>query len=154
MKYVIILLLVISLVTADCDSSQIDINSASLDELDKLDGIGEVKAQAIIDERDFDSIDELIDVKGIGEVTLDNIKNQGLACIEEENDKIEEVLDKTTEEPAERIVNKKIKTIELYEEEAEILVYESKESVILKYLPYVVCVILLFIISYLMWQRF
>ena len=55
-----------------------------MEELDALSGIGLVKAQAIIDTRPFSSIDDLINVNGIGEVTLNNIKLQGLACIDGE----------------------------------------------------------------------
>jgi competence ComEA-like helix-hairpin-helix protein len=92
---------------ANCSENQIDINSASLKKLDELKGIGPVKAQAIIDTRPFDSIDKLIDVHGIGEITLNKIKTQGLACVEEEKvenktennveeiKEVEEILEKT-----------------------------------------------------------
>jgi len=88
MKWIIFicvfLVLFISLVSGVCDEGQIDINTANAEELDKLAGIGEVKSQAIIDSRPFDSVDDLIDVYGIGETTLKNIKEQGLACVEDE----------------------------------------------------------------------
>ncbi len=91
MKRLIILLLICLLcnISALCEDGQIDINEASVSELEELSGIGPVKAEAIIDARPFESIDDLIDVYGIGEATLNNIKSQGLACIEEfeENEK-------------------------------------------------------------------
>ena len=71
-------------ISAICNESQININTASMEELDALSGIGPVKAQAIIDTRPFNSVDDLINVNGIGEVTLNNIKLQGLACVSDE----------------------------------------------------------------------
>ena len=88
MKYLlwIFFILMLANVYAVCESGQIDLNSASLEKLDELSGIGPVKAQAIIDTRHFDSVDDLIDVYGIGEATLQKIKEQGLACVEEEEE--------------------------------------------------------------------
>ena len=91
-----ILFLVLPNISAMCNESQININTASLEELDILSGIGPVKAQAIIDTRPFNSINDLINVNGIGEVTLNNIKLQGLACVNEEiNNPINETQNNT-----------------------------------------------------------
>jgi competence ComEA-like helix-hairpin-helix protein len=62
-------------------AEQIDINTATLQQLDKLTGIGPAYAQKIIDARPFASVDDLIRVKGIGEKTLQKVKDQGLACV-------------------------------------------------------------------------
>ncbi|MDE5584353.1 MAG: helix-hairpin-helix domain-containing protein [Ruminococcus sp.] len=57
----------------------IDINTAGVEELILLDGIGEVTAQAIVDYRDlhggFNNIEEIMNVKGIGAVKFENIRD-------------------------------------------------------------------------------
>ncbi len=58
----ILILLMIPILSATCENNQIDINTASLTDLDKLTGIGPAKAQAITDTRPFNNIDELINV--------------------------------------------------------------------------------------------
>ncbi len=62
-------------------ANQVEINTASLQQLDEIIGIGPALAQRIIDARPFSSVDDLLRVKGIGEKTLQKIKDQGLAYV-------------------------------------------------------------------------
>lgn len=61
------------------ENGLININTATLDELMQLDGIGEVKGRAIIAYREehgsFASVSELLNVKGIGEKTLEKLRD-------------------------------------------------------------------------------
>ncbi|UXF00156.1 competence protein ComEA [Fervidobacterium riparium] len=58
---------------------KIDINTAGIEELQKLPGIGPTKAQEIINYRTkngpFRSIDEIMNVKGIGKKTFEKMKD-------------------------------------------------------------------------------
>lgn len=61
---------------AGAQSEIVNINTASLKELDKLTGIGEVRAQAIIDGRPYGSIDELHTRKVIPKSVFEKIKGE------------------------------------------------------------------------------
>lgn len=74
------LLMVASGVPAAEVSGKIDINTASVEQLAELKGIGPAIAGRIIDYREangeFQSIGELVNVRGIGPKTFENIKDR------------------------------------------------------------------------------
>lgn len=62
------------------ETDKINLNTATLEELETLEGLGPTKAKAIIQYRGehggFRSVDELLQVSGIGERTLERIKEK------------------------------------------------------------------------------
>ncbi len=66
----------------DAAPAQVNLNTASLEELQWIIHIGPVRAQDIIAGRPWHSVDELRKISGIGQQRLADIKEQGLAYVE------------------------------------------------------------------------
>lgn len=70
-------------VASSTDSGKLDINRATVQELDGLKGIGPAKAKAIVENREkngrFTSVDDLQRVKGIGSKLLEGMKDSIVA---------------------------------------------------------------------------
>ena len=81
--FIFLVLLLFSVFVSATD--KVEINTASLEQLEEITGVGPVIAQRIIDARPFSSVDDLLRVKGIGEKTLQKIKDQGLAYVGEKS---------------------------------------------------------------------
>jgi competence protein ComEA len=64
---------------AAAPSGPLDLNTATLDQLDELPGVGPATAKAILAERErrgrFRSVDDLLDVRGIGPAKLDALRD-------------------------------------------------------------------------------
>lgn len=74
------LVALLALVPAVVAAGTVNINAADAETLaESLDGIGPVKAQAIVEHReangDFASVEELLEVRGIGDGTLDSLRD-------------------------------------------------------------------------------
>lgn len=60
-------------------ATKVNLNSATMDQLDELPGVGPVTAKSILDWRSkngrFNKVEDLLDVKGIGQATLDDLRD-------------------------------------------------------------------------------
>ncbi len=68
--------------TEEAAVGSVNINSASLEELQGIVHIGEARAQEIKEERPFDSLDDLTRVTGIGPSRLKDIRDEGIAYVD------------------------------------------------------------------------
>lgn len=80
MKKFLILIALALLLSTGVAIAEVNVNTATKAELTELPGIGEVKAQAIIDYReaegDFKTLAELNEVNGIGEATVADLEGK------------------------------------------------------------------------------
>ncbi|MDH3353446.1 MAG: helix-hairpin-helix domain-containing protein [Nanoarchaeota archaeon] len=154
---VIALILFLSLVSANCDKNQVDINSAPIEMLEEITGVGPIIAQNIINTRPYVTLDDMIKVNRIGEITLQKIKDQGLACVDEDvqEKEIEEIKVEPIIHKEEVIMlNKNSEPILLNKNSESELVYISKNAKVTDNLVYAFSIFLIFIIGILIWERF
>lgn len=100
---------------------KVDINKAGEEELQEITGIGPAYAERIIENRPFCRLDELTEVSGIGESTLENIKDQDLAKVDECKTKNKNEEDKDGEGEDNEDQDKEGEKIEGLKEEISIL---------------------------------
>ncbi|WP_328155369.1 ComEA family DNA-binding protein [Cytobacillus praedii] len=61
-------------------NSCIDINHASLDQVEKIIHIGPERAEDLIEQRPYGAVADLSKIKGIGPARIKDIQLEGLAC--------------------------------------------------------------------------
>jgi hypothetical protein len=130
--FILMTIILVSSVSALCETGQIDVNTATAEELDKIVNVGNATALKIIGARPFSSVDDLIRIKGIGNVTLSEIKAQGLACVEnEESDNKEEAnkpeVNQTKNNAVSDFTNTSYNSPLVEQKEPEIIILNSKD---------------------------
>ena len=68
--------------STSCTDQQVDINLANIDDLMSIIHIGEARATELIQLRPYRTLDDLTRINGIAASRLNDIKNQGIACID------------------------------------------------------------------------
>ena len=86
----ILLIFLLEFVTCTCNETQIDINSANITELDRIINVGPKTAEWIIGNRTYNTVEDLTRIYGIGDIKINEIKTQGLACVSEDKEILEE----------------------------------------------------------------
>lgn len=80
MRKSLVLALVVFFMYVGVAMASVNVNTATQAELTELPGIGDVKAEAIVDYRkahgDFVSLDDLAKVKGIGDATIADLQGK------------------------------------------------------------------------------
>lgn len=80
MKKLLLALAVALTLISGAALAAVNINTATADELAQLDGIGQVKAAAIVKDReangDYTSLDDMTRVTGIGNKTVDGLRDE------------------------------------------------------------------------------
>lgn len=66
---------------APTNTSCVNINSATAEEIEKIVHIGAERAEDLIKLRPYNSVNDLSRIKGIGEARIEDIKEEGLACV-------------------------------------------------------------------------
>ena len=74
----------------DGSSECINLNTATKEELVRIIHIGDSRAEQIMSLRPFSSMEELERIAGIGPTLLNEIKEQGLACVNQRLGRLEE----------------------------------------------------------------
>ena len=59
------------------EANNVDLNSASAEELDRIGGLGHERVQRIVENRPFRSWEDLRRVEGFGGALVDDLKNAG-----------------------------------------------------------------------------